>query len=969
MRLGFASLLLVIACGFNAYADGPASPLRPEDEVKSFRLADDQLEMTLVAAEPDVVSPVAIAWDEDGRLFVAEMADYPIETTGGRIKLLEDRDHDGRFEKVTLFADNLPFPNGVLPWNGGILVTAAPDIWYLKDTDGDGRADERRVVLTGFSEGNQQLRANGLYWGLDNWIYGANGRSGGNLRRPETSADKAISIRLHDFRFRPDTDDIEAIAGFSQFGLAHDNWGNRFPSWNTVPMRHVVLEERYLSRNPGLAQTASVASILDPADTGRVYSISPPPTTFNREPVDYFNASCGLTIYRDKSLGAKYSGNAFVCESLTNLVHRRVLTPAGPTFVAKRGEQNCEFLASTDPWFHPVNLANGPDGSLYVVDFYRQSVEHPQFVPAATRAQVDFRKGNQHGRLWRIGRRGEDPTRPPQLGKASTAELVQALAHSNSWVRDTAQRMLVRRNDTAATEFLTQVATQSQSSLARVHALWTLAGLQQLDEKSLVTALRDPNAEVRVQSLRLVEGRVAQSKELQNEVLALSNDPDVSVRFQCALALGQVSRPDVVQAFIQIARRDERDEWSRLAILSSLSECAVPFLRDFVRQYPEWLSEPTADQVQFLSAMAAVIGAQDHDVNVGNLLEVLSATTPHVAPGQLALLAGLAEGMSRQGKSLRAFLVRPQQASSFAVIQRLLVDARSIAVSPEESPSHRVLALRVLVEVDPDVAAPVVLDLLKPTEPTLVQTAAARGLSRIGTQELTSRALENWLTYTTSTRRELLASLVRTVEQASAIIGAIEQQKIGTAEFDDNAREALRRIRDPELQKRIQVLFPANQVNDRNEVVDRYQTALSLSGDGIRGAGLFTKVCLTCHQMRGEGKRVGPDLSGIRSRPKAALVSDILDPNKDVAPDYRSFVLLTTRGQVLSGLLVAETPTSVTLRRAEGIEETILRAEIEELRASGKTLMPEGLERALSPQDLADVLAFLHSTLPVNAMP
>jgi putative membrane-bound dehydrogenase-like protein len=316
-------------------AGSSTGPLPPADALRSFRLADSNLVMELVAAEPDIVSPVAMAWDEDGRLFVVEMDDYPVGPASGRVKLLQDTKGDGKYDRVSVFADRLAFPTGVLPSKGGVLVTAAPSIWYLRDTDGDGKADVRRVLLTGFNEGKQQLRVNGLLWGLDNWVYGANGRSDGEVRRPSDPPAKAISIRRRDFRFRPDTGQVEALAGFSQFGLARDDWGNRFLSWNTIPIRHVVLEERYLNRNPYMDGTG-VAHIADPADTGRVFRLSPRPRTFNGEPVEFFNASCGLTIFRGDLLGGNYQGNAFACEPLTNLVHRRVLVPQGPTFVARR---------------------------------------------------------------------------------------------------------------------------------------------------------------------------------------------------------------------------------------------------------------------------------------------------------------------------------------------------------------------------------------------------------------------------------------------------------------------------------------------------------------------------------------------------------------------------------------------------------------------------------------------------------
>jgi putative membrane-bound dehydrogenase-like protein len=225
----------------------PSSPATLRER-QSFVLADKSLGIDLVVSEPEVTSPVALAWDTDGRLFVAEMIDYPTGPRQGGVGLLEDSAGDGRYEKATVFAEALAFPNSVLPWNGGVLVTAAPDILFLKDTDGDGKAEERRVLFTGFAEGNQQLRVNGLTWGLDNWIYGANGRSDGEVRRPDDTNAKPISIRGHDFRFRPETLAFEPLAGRSQFGLARDDWGNRFLSWNTIPIRHEVIPERYGSQ-------------------------------------------------------------------------------------------------------------------------------------------------------------------------------------------------------------------------------------------------------------------------------------------------------------------------------------------------------------------------------------------------------------------------------------------------------------------------------------------------------------------------------------------------------------------------------------------------------------------------------------------------------------------------------------------------------------------------------------------------
>src|SRR6266481_7756736 len=267
--------LLAVALFLLAIFEGRSqSPLTPAEERNTFRLADTNLTIELVASEPAVRAPVAVAWDADGRMFVAEMTDYPSGPVSGRIRFLEDRDGDGRYERSTVFATNLAFPNGVMPWKNGVLVTAAPDIWFLADTNGDGVADVRERVLTGFAEGNQQLRVNGLLWGLDNWIYGANGRSDGEARWADGTT--AGSIRRHDFRFRPDAKQFEPVAGNSQFGMGHDDWGNRFPVFNNTPIRHVVMEDRYLAGQPLVAGTDVVPSISPAQDGNRVFALTPP---------------------------------------------------------------------------------------------------------------------------------------------------------------------------------------------------------------------------------------------------------------------------------------------------------------------------------------------------------------------------------------------------------------------------------------------------------------------------------------------------------------------------------------------------------------------------------------------------------------------------------------------------------------------------------------------------------------------
>jgi len=957
-----------------------SSPLSPAEAVKTFRLADDDLVIELVAAEPDVSSPVAIAWDEDGRLFVAEMRDYPQGPPTGRIKCLANPDDRGRYRQVSVFADQLPFPTGVLPWEGGILVTAAPHIWYFRDADGDGRADQQRIVLTGFGEGNPQLRVNGLLWGLDNWIYGANGRSGGAVRRPEDPPSRAIPLEHRDFRFQPDRGVVEAVAGFSQFGLARDDWGRRFLSWNTEPFRYVVLEERYLNRNRYLAATETVASIADPADPNRVWPISPPPITFNREPVQVFNASCGNTIYRDDALGSKYSNSLFVCEPLTNLVQHRYLVPTGVAFTARRSEAGREFLASTDPWFHPVYLTTGPDGALYVVDFYRQWVEHPQFVPEKLRQGIEWRKGAECGRIWRIRRKDASPSLPAlrvkkESGRIATADLVRCLDHVNGWQRDTAQRLLVERQDRQAVPLLQQMVRHGRLPQARLHALWTLEGLKSLDEESLLHALRDPCPILREHAVRLSEGRLASTAKLQKEVFSLAQDADMRVRLQCAATLGELSGSPKRKTLAAILHRDATNKWIQLAVLSSLQEGeAWPFLRHLVEQEENWRHSISEAQILFLKQLAALVAARRHPDELAEALRMAAgASLPeHLDSSILAVLAGLTEGLKRSGQPLRTLMASPppQLHKALCALDPLWPALRCLAIQERASLHRRAFALQVLSDVKPDLLAALVPKLLHPEQPHAVQQVVAGLLGEIAEapsfpREVWGYILEHWGKYTLPLRGTIIASLLRSPKAANLLVEALEQKKLLPADLDPAAQETLRRFPNRDLQKRARALLDNRATADRSAVLRKYEAALRLVGDRRRGAQILAANCLSCHQFQGQGHNVGPNLSSVADRAKAALLVDILDPNREVNPDFRSYVLTTTSGRVLTGLLADETSAAVKLRRADGVEDTVLRSEIEELRPTGRSLMPEGLEQNLSLQDLADLLAFLKQPTPL----
>lgn len=935
------------------------APLSPADSAAQWKLADPNLRMDLVASEPMIDSPVAMTWDAHGDMYVVQMSDYPTVETGGKIQKLRDTDKDGTYETVSTFAEGLSFPSGALPYKEGVLVTSAPDILYLRDTDGNGKADKRDVLFTGFVAGNQQLRVNGLYWGLDNWIYGANGRSGGDVRNPQKPDAPAVSLRRHDFRFHPETLQFEAIAGFSQFGTARDDFNHRFLSWNTIPIRHAVLEEAYLNRNPLLTRGESIALIADASDTGRVYPASSPPRTFNRERTDYFNASCGLTIFRGHGLGPKYQGNAFVCEPLTNLVHRKTLTPDGPTYIARRGEDQNEFLTTKDNWSHPVNLAMGPDGCLYLADFYREWVEHPQFVQEALRGNVDFRVGHQHGRIWRIHHHQFQPKPTTDLTKLSEAGLVELLASDNAWQRDTAQRLLLQSPSPAQFgDALKTLAKSGKTPVTRAQALWTLAGTKQLTSDVIATAFQDENANVREQAILTAAADETLAATLRLSLPKLAADQDARVRFQVALS---ANHNNAVLA--TIAARDAENPWMRLAVLSGLSDSPAAFLTTLAQQHPKVLEKPSPSQQILLQEVAELVGAGNKLAEIATVCELLKS---HPAAA-LPLLAGVSDGLARHHLSLITQLANVDSPlhSYQPVVEQLLASAAKAAIDPATPEASRLQAFRLVLRLQPASGSALVERFIALDQGPAFHAAAAWGLGELASSELTHSILERWGTFPINTRRELLVALARKPALVKLLLDSVEAGTISLAEVDFTTREAILRTPNADLQARATKLLKSQENSDRLAVVKKYQEALQIPGDSRQGAQLFAQHCLGCHQMKGKGSRVGPELSGIASRPKGALLVDILSPSQEVSPDFLNYIVVTKEGQVFAGLLAADTAAGIRLRRQQGGEDFISRDNIEELRVNNKSLMPDGFEEKLSPKDFASLLEFLQHPSPL----
>ncbi|CAA9422194.1 MAG: hypothetical protein AVDCRST_MAG64-2953, partial [uncultured Phycisphaerae bacterium] len=569
---------LVDRRSFGKLLDGALpGPRSPEAALKSFKLRSGY-HIELMAAEPLVMDPVAFQWGPDGKLWVAEMGDYPRGADGegapgGVIRYLQDTDDNAVYDKSTVFLDKVPFPTGVTPWRKGVIVTAAPDIFYAEDTDGDGKADKREVLFTGFGEGNQQHRVNGLVYGLDNWLYGANGDSGGAIKSVKTG--KVVDIGGRDFRINPDTGEIDPTTGQAQFGRARDDWGNWFGCNNSEPNWHYVLDDRYVRRNPHVAAPALRYTVPEAPGPAPIFPASRTVERFN-EPhsANRFTSANSLMFYRDDLFGSGMKGNSFVSEPVHNLVHREYVWPDGVRFRSRRidDETNSEFLASTDTWFRPTMLRTGPDGAVWVADMYRLVIEHPEWIPPEWQQRIgDLRQGHDKGRLYRVVKSDRKPRPVPRLDAMAPAALALAMDSPNGWQRDMCQQLIVQSGDRSVVPVLEKMATKVSASLTRLHALCTLDGLGACSPAVLTAALADPVPGVRQNAVRICERYFERAPELGEAVAKLARDPDPFVRLQVACTLGEWKDPRAGEALAAIAMRDPNEPYVQAAVLSSVT--------------------------------------------------------------------------------------------------------------------------------------------------------------------------------------------------------------------------------------------------------------------------------------------------------------------------------------------------------------------------------------------------------------
>lgn len=974
-------------------------PKSLEEVIRSIQ-ALPGFEVELVAAEPLVQDPVAFAFDARGRLLVIEMLDYSEQDKEslGRLRRLEDIDHDGKMDRSEILADKLSWPTALALVQDGVLVAAAPDLYWVsasKSGESSGLS-KPELWATGFGRSNVQGLINSFRWGLDQRWHATTSSNGGEIKGLLTM--DALSVRLQDIAIDTRSRTLGTIPGGGQHGMDFNAFGDKFVSSNSDHFQQVIAWQypEWTSQVLSKPLTLRRSMALD-GPQAEVYRASPVEAwrTWRTElrvtgkvpgivegggrAAGYFTGATGVVIYDGDQWGELDFPTALVADVGSNLIHRKKLVRRGLWWYGERADEKTEFLRSSDIWFRPVQMGDGPDGCLYIADMTREVIEHPASLPPMIKGQLDLTSGRDKGRIWRVKAKDRPIRRsPPRLDELNSVELAMLTGHANGWHRETAARLLYERNDPSAIETLRQVAMTCELAEGRVQALACLGVFENgLTEDVLRTALRDSHPRVQQQAFwQMGRKKISYIDQpyLKAEFSRIAQEGSLESQFWFALYLGQLSTAqpnlnsdkdyfDWVSALVvsqlNASRRGEVADWpeyvlavewclgqNSLAIFANLfaspvedSSVLEPWIESLL--FSALRHHPTSEVLKsFSTAWASCSQSDEKDQTVLAkwLIQALerkfsSATMWCRADADLAMQAWLTERMLPRVEAIlvdsRGVLAR--DFLGWELLERLPVEQRGELL-------RRALAEQVEAKVQI-----VALKTLLANEASHYDTVLMR-LGEMG-PEVYTVALE------AMAGREL---------GAMRMLEAMEQKQLAAGTLPAEIWLTLERLPNEMLANRAKKLRAELLPTVAwEEVAVGYRKAWEEQPDLANGRVVFRKLCASCHRIEDEGIQIGPPLASVIEKSNEQLALSVFQPNAEVDPRYQMYQLVTDDGVVHTGLMESSLGDAVVIRNAKGELERFQRAEIEVLKASGKSLMPEGLLSQMKPGDFRDVLGFI----------
>lgn len=985
--------LSVLACSTEK-KNVPTLSKEHQKALDDFQIMDG-FEIEMVAAEPLVADPVAMEIDEDGNWFVLEMPGYPLDLSKtGQVRKLMDTNGDGYPDKSEVFVDSLTLPMGIMKWKKGIIVADAPNILYFEDTNGDNKADKREVILTGFSLSNPQHNMNTPKFGLDNWIYLGHSGSINSFAYEYLFGDKGSDIRYpanpkanilpkngngRNVRFKPDSFGLESMSGETQYGHTFDPWGHRFYTDNADHLYHEVLDARYTSTNPNLVIPEAMEKIPDHGDACEVYPISENPNHQLLTDVGVVTSSCGITWYDGGAFGRDFSQVTFVGEPVHNLVHADIIESKGSTFSGKRLLEKKEFLASKDPWFRPVNFYVGPDGALYVIDYYRQLIEHPEWMSEEVNKSGALYNGKTKGRIYRITKKGSagmNWMNETHLSKESSEKLVELLQSDNGWFRKTAQRLLFHRKDVSVAPALKEIIAKKEAE-ASVPALWLLSDWGKLTPEDLVSALENKTAGVRENALKIADHQwslpaFASNKELTQSLIQTAKDTDARVRFQWLCSSAFFTFPEAVALRSNILNQDIDDHWVGVAAIAASKGSEMSLLKDAITHFG---NKPSEGKENFFAYVAAAL-MKKQDVS---FLPLTSDAQVSNDWWQAALLKGLANYAEYAEKKIsldenqknalaKSFLISPDTKMRHAIIGvfkavGLPTDktfAKQVfakfSVSQDAKFQEDALALLTL-QKDPAFTSKLIAFIRTSTSES-IQLASIKALpNQISAQEM-AQINQVYQQMKMPSRKAWIRYQVVNEKYMIPLLKEIANKNIPKTDLEWPQFVELMNSYDANIRKLAREVLAISE--DRKAVLQNYLPAADMAGNAAKGKEIFKANCTACHQIKGvTGVSFGPDLSTLKSRNALSIITEIINPNNSIADKYGNWDLQLSDGTRLSGIITSENDNSLSLKQMGGTVQTIEKYLIKSRVSSKVSAMPNGLDANIKLQDMADLVAFI----------
>jgi putative membrane-bound dehydrogenase-like protein len=985
---------IILGAAVSALAEGrqltgqwaPASTpaLAPAEAQKRFKLPPG-FEARLFAAEPDVINPVAMTWDDRGRLWVLELYEYPLGAPKGakgrdRIKILEDTDGDGKADKVTVFADGFNLATGLQLGNGGVYVGQAPDLFFLRDTNGDDIADTRTKLLTGFGLDDRHELLNSFTWGPDGQLYMTHGVfTQSTVTDPANPGGPTVRMNAAVGRFNPRTKRLEVYAdGTSNpWGVDFDRAGNAFVSACVIDhLFHMAAGGVYVRQGgvPGNSHT---------------YQLLPSIVHHNH----FMAAYGGVQVYQGNQFPAEYLGTIFMGNIHASAVHQDRLTPRGSSFEATPIQ---DFVTTDDGWFRPLSEQVGPDGALWIMDWYDK-------YPCYQNAQADPEGvDRERGRVWRIVYTGDKPgapvpSRPPgmNLGKLTTAELAGLLADPNVWQRRMAQRLLNERRDPAARTTLENLARDGKSLEARLAGLWTLHGSGQLSEGILDSLKTDAEPAIRAWVARLSGERGDVSPGVMARLEKLATDSDPSVRLGVATALRQFASGSLT---VDTPVSPALEKANIVPALGSLVAGAgtsddplLPFMiwmaaEPVVARDPgpllAWLKSGGGAALPASGDLARRVARRICDTQKPEMLDQALAFIDALAPAEARLaesaLQGLIDGLKEKallpGAATGPFLARldasgdprvkelAQQLGSLwgdaAEAEKLLREIRDAG----EPLQRRIESIRSARRLKKDATREALLGLLGADSPEALAVEALAALGEIGgDNRVAAEIVRRYPLLAAGARREAMEILASRNGWIRIFLGAVEDKTIAAAEVPAPVIRELSMSKDQQIRERARKAIGRYRKPNADKVkliAQKKKVILSGPIDMEAGHEIAKRTCFICHKLYGEGAEVGPDLTGVGRSTLDALLANVIDPNQVIGKGYENVEVETKDGRSVNGRLVEDSDTHIKLISAGPKEDVVAKSDISTMRVTEMSVMPEGLEQ-MPDSDFRNLIWFI----------